>query len=212
MREFDFPSATLHEAAGRVGALPARIKPAYPGAELIGPAFPVSAPTGDNLWIHHAVAAANPGDILVVSTGFDVADETQFGYWGEILSEAAKARQLGGLVIDGGVRDVVQLAEIGFPVFSATISLQGTVKDPAAGGSIGQPVRIGSVLVSRGDLVKADADGVVVLERATAPAVAELSRKREDDERAVIEQLRLGRTSLELFSLPNIPGSGGDRD
>lgn len=205
MRAFDFPSATLHEAAGRIGALPARIKPAYPGAELIGPAFTVSAPTGDNLWIHHAVATARAGDVLVVETGFDVSDEDQYGYWGEILSEAAKARGLGGLVIDGGVRDVIQLAQTGFPVFGAAVSLRGTIKDPSAGGSIGETVQIGSVRVSPGDLVKGDADGVVVLERHMAAAAADLSRKREDYERTIIEQLRAGRTTLELYSLPSIP-------
>src|SRR5690242_10831510 len=95
-------SATLHEAMGRRGALPSAIKPAYEGATLAGPAFPVKSPVGDNLWIHHALYAAEPGDVLVV----DVPAGEDYGYWGEILSVAAQVRHLGGVVITGGVRDV----------------------------------------------------------------------------------------------------------
>jgi 4-hydroxy-4-methyl-2-oxoglutarate aldolase len=193
-----FGSATLHEAAGRVGALPARLRPAYHGAALAGPAFPVTCPAGDNLWIQRAIYEASPGDVLVVAT--TAADE--FGYWGEILSEAAVARGLGGLVIDGGVRDTAELSRVAFPVFSALICIRGTIKDPDTAGVIGEPVVLGEVVVRRGDLVVADADGVVVIPARRVEEVLEASTARAEKEEHIISQLRAGRTSLELYNLP----------
>src|ERR1700747_2388815 len=133
-------AATIHEAQGRRGALPSSITPASPGFRLCGPAFTVDCPPGDNLWIHHAVYRARPGDVLVV----DVRGGTEYGYWGEILSEAARARDLRGLVITGGVRDSDRLAEVGFPVFSTSLCIRGTGKDPAAQGALGGQLTIGA--------------------------------------------------------------------
>ena len=124
-----FGSATLHEAAGRMGALLARLRPAFAGAALAGRAYPVYCAAGDNLWIHRALYQAEPGDVLVIATS--APDE--YGYWGEILSEAAVARGLAGLVIDGGVRDTAHLGRVGFPVFSSSVCIRGTIRTSGPG-------------------------------------------------------------------------------
>lgn len=188
-------SATLHEAAGRVGALPSAIGPAFPGARIAGPAFPVGCPPGDNLWIHRALYAADPGEVLVV----DVGGGTEFGYWGEILSTAAIARGLAGLVISGGVRDREGLADLGLPVFSAGQCIRGTGKDQAAVGSLGATVRIGEVFVDRGDLVVGDADGVVVIAQADTEAVLKAALERDAREAELMRRLRAGERTLDLY-------------
>ena len=114
------------------------------------PAFPVHSPPGDNLWLHRAVYAAEPGSVLVV----DVGDGVEYGYWGEILVEAALARGLSGLVINGGVRDSRRLITLGWPIFSAGVCIRGTGKNPNGTGSVAAPVVIGDVTVARGDLVR----------------------------------------------------------
>jgi len=197
-RALSFGSATLHEAGGRIGALPARLRPAFADARLAGRALPVLAPVGDNLWIQRAIYEAEPGDVLVVAT--TAPDE--YGYWGEILSEAALARGLGGLVIDGGVRDTAELRTVGLPVFSATVCIRGTLKDPASPGVIGRPVTLGGVAVDRGDLVVGDADGVVVIPAARVDEVLVASEARVAKEADIIAQLRAGKSSLELYALP----------
>jgi 4-hydroxy-4-methyl-2-oxoglutarate aldolase len=194
-----FGSATLHEAAGRMGALPARLRPAFAGAALAGRAYPVYCPAGDNLWIHRALYQAEPGDVLVIATS--APDE--YGYWGEILSEAAVARGLAGLVIDGGVRDTAHLGRVGFPVFSSSVCIRGTIKDPQGRGVIGEPVVVGEVTVNRGDLVVGDGDGVVAIPEHLAGEVLASSAAREARERDIIAQLRAGKTTLELYSLPS---------
>ena len=193
-----FSAATVHEAAGRVGALPARLRPVYSAAVVYGPAFPVLCPGGDNLWLHRAVAEADPGDVLVVQT----ASTGEYGYWGEILSEAARARGLSGLVIDGGVRDLGALERVGFPVFSSSICIKGTVKDPDGSGRLGGPIRIGDVRIERGDLIVGDEDGVVAIPKRRWPEVLESARAREDKEVRIIAEIRSGASTLDLYSLP----------
>lgn len=195
-------SATLHEAMGRTGALPAAIKPAFPGATIAGPAFTVRSPKGNNLWIHHAVYAAAPGDILVV----DVPAGQDHGYWGEILSVAAAARQLGGLVINGGVRDVEALARVRFPVFAAAICINGTGKDPNAGGALGPEVRvqIGGINVVCGDYVVGDADGVVVVPHDVLAETVALADERRLKEEDIIARLHQGESTLDLYDLPKV--------
>ncbi|MFJ9562830.1 RraA family protein [Streptomyces fuscichromogenes] len=188
-------SATLHEAAGRKGALPSAIGPAFTGARVVGPAFPVASPPGDNLWIHRALYAARPGDVLVV----DVGGGTEFGYWGEILSTAAIARGLAGLVINGGVRDRDALADLGLPVFSTGLCIQGTGKDFDATGSLGERVRIGEVFVERGDLVVGDADGVVVIPRADTESVLDAGAERDAKEAELMRRIRAGERTLDLY-------------
>lgn len=190
-------TATLHEAAGKAGALPAAIKPVDPIMRLGGRALPVKCPPGDNLWIHRALAVAGPGDVLVVATG----DGVEFGYWGEIMATAAQARGIAGLVITGGVRDVDALRRLGLPTFSACICIRGTVKDPAGDGAVGEPVRIGDVTVSKGDLVVGDADGVVVLTPAKARTAVPASFVREEQEAAILERVRAGALTLDVYNL-----------
>ena len=193
-----FSAATVHEAAGRIGALPARLRPAYSAARVYGPAFPVLCPVGDNLWLHRAVAQASPGEVLVVQT---TADD-DYGYWGEILSEAARARGLGGLVLDGGVRDVEALAGVGFPVFSSSICINGTIKDPDGPGSLGGPIRLGEIRIERGDIIVGDIDGVAAIPRHRWPEVLNASREREDKEARIIAEIRSGASTIDLYSLP----------
>lgn len=197
-RALFFGSATLHEAGGRIGALPSRLRAAYPGARLAGRALPVLAPVGDNLWIQRAIYQAAPGDVLVVA----ITAPDEFGYWGEILSEAALARGLAGLVIDGGVRDTGELAKVGFPVFSSAVCIRGTLKDPASPGVIGQPVTLGGVAVSNGDLVVADVDGVVAIPAGRIDEVLAASEARVAKEADIIAKLRAGASSLDLYALP----------
>ncbi len=193
-----FDASTVHEAYGRRGSLPSDIKPIAPSFRVCGPAFTVDCPPGDNLWIHRAVYAARSGHVLVVQT----RGEREAGYWGEILSEAAVAQQLAGLVTDGGVRDVARLAEIGFPVFAANVCLRGTVKDPTADGCLGEPLVIGSTLVRSGDTVVGDQDGVVVVAAEAVGAVADAARERVRKEQDVIARLRNGETTLAIYELP----------
>lgn len=198
----ELSSASLHEAAGKAGALPADIRPLDRGMRLMGAAFPVVCPPGDNLRIHHALALAERGDVLVVEAG----DGVDFGYWGEVMATAALVRGLAGLVITGGVRDSERLIALGLPTFSACISIRGTGKDPGRGGSVGEPIRIGDVAIRKGDLVFGDADGVVVLEAASAAAVIEDARRRDAQEGLLLEQLRGGALTIDVYNLPR-PGT-----
>lgn len=189
-------TATLHEAAGRIGALPGVIKPVAPAMRLAGPAFTVEVPAGDNLAIHRALYAAKPGDVLVVATRGGI----EWGYWGEILNEAAMALGLGGLVIDGGVRDTHVLAEQAFPVFSNGVCIRGTLKGIAP-YALGQPIAIGDVVIQPGDLVVGDRDGVLVLSSEAVEAAVEKGRQREADEADKIARLRAGARTLDLYGL-----------
>lgn len=196
-----YPTATLHEAGGRIGALPARLRPVSPGMRVAGRALPVSSPAGDNLWLHRAIYRAAPGSVLVVEfTG--AADPGEYGHWGEIMAVAAQQRGIAGLVADGGVRDVDRLVALDFPTFAAGVSIRGTDKDPAGPGSIGRPVRIGEVTVSPKDIVVGDADGVVVLPAARAGAIVAAGAGREARESELLVDLRGGLTTLEAFRLP----------
>jgi 4-hydroxy-4-methyl-2-oxoglutarate aldolase len=190
-------TATLHEAAGKIGALPSAIKPAAASFRLAGPAFTVHSPPNDNLWIHRAMTVANPGDILVVySSGYHEA-----GYWGEIMSTAAAASRLGGLVIDACVRDGAVLERIGFPVFCRGLCICGTGKDFGAIGWLNKPVMLGEVVVKPGDLIVGDVDGVVSIPAERVHAVLEASEAREANEQAILGRLRAGETTLSVFGL-----------
>ena len=188
-------TATLHEAAGRIGALPGVIKPVDNAMKLAGPAFTVHCPALSNLQIHHALYLARPGDILIVH----VSGGVEAGYWGDILNEAAMARWLGGLVIDGGVRDSAGLAAMAFPVFSNGICIRGTGKDYDATAWLQQPVRMGDVLIQPGDLVVGDRDGVVALPIHRVDEILLGGQRREADETAKIEAIRRGERTLDLY-------------
>lgn len=188
-------AATLHEAAGRIGALPSAIKPVTPQMTLCGPAYTVHCPAISNLQIHHALYQAKPGDILVVH----VSGGVEAGYWGDILNEAALARNLGGLVIDGGVRDTAGLAQMDFPVFSNGVCIRGTGKDYEAVAWLQEGVRMGEVVIRPGDLVMGDRDGVVVLPSAQVEAAVSAGEAREADEARKIELIRQGARTIDLY-------------
>ena len=195
-RALKFGAATLHEAAGRIGALPSAIKPVGQTMRLAGPAFTVQVPVLDNLWIHRALYMANPGDILVVSTSGGI----EGGYWGDILNEAAVARGIGGLVIDGGVRDTARLVEMTLPVFSNGVCIQGTIKGFDAPVHVGHPIRIGNVVIAVGDLIVGDCDGVVVLPRGDVPKALAAAAKREADEADKIARIRGGERTIDIYN------------
>lgn len=193
-------TATAHEAAGRIGAIPASIKPIHPAMRVCGPALPVRTPAGDNLFLHHAIYAARPGEVLVV----DTMGGAEFGYWGEVMALATQVRGIAGLVIAGGVRDSLRMVELGFPVFSIGTCIRGTAKDPHGDGTIGAPIRLGDVTISRGDLVLGDADGVVVLPAEQSAAIVARSHQRDTEEQIIFEQLRGGATTLQIYALPDL--------
>jgi len=189
------PTATLHEAGGKIGALPSAIKPVAPGMAIAGRALTVHSPGGDNLWLHRALDIAEPGDVLVVHA----SGAWEHGYWGEIMSTMARARQLAGLVIDGCVRDGVLLAQIGFPVFARGLCIRGTGKDFGAIGWLNAPVRIGEVTVHAGDLVVGDGDGVVTVPHGRVAEVLAKSAQREAEEAAILKRLEAGEATLDVY-------------
>jgi 4-hydroxy-4-methyl-2-oxoglutarate aldolase len=189
------PTATLHEAAGKIGALPWAIKPVAPSFRVCGPAVTIQAPPGDNLWLHRGIYAAQPGDVLVVNVG----GQFDHGYWGEIMSSAAQVRGLGGLVIDGCVRDGLLLEKIGFPVFARGLCIRGTGKDFGALGWINHPVLLGSVVVRAGDLIVGDGDGVVAIPGGQVNRVLDAAGRREQEEAAILERIAAGERTLDIY-------------
>ena len=186
-------SATLGESGGQ--ATDRRLKPAWSGATLAAPAYTVGCTPGDNLAVHVAVTKASPGSVLVVDVG-QVPDR---GYWGEVLTTAAEAAGLAGLVIDGGVRDVAALEAHGFPVFSSTIALTGASKDQP--GTVGVPVYVGGIRVSLGDWVVGDVDGVTIVPAGSLAAVRKAGDGRESKEAGFFAALRDGKSTVELLNL-----------
>jgi len=192
-----YSTATLHEAAGQRGALPSSIKPIASEFRICGPALTVRSPAGDNLWLHRAIYAARPGDVLLADTGAVY----EAGYWGEIMTQAALQSELGGLVIDGCVRDGKRLRELGLPIFARGLCIRGTTKNKESHGAIQCPIRIGTVAIKTGDLVVGDADGVVVIPRHLLSEVLARAEDRERKETEVIRELKAGRTTLDIYDL-----------
>ena len=188
-------TSTIHEAAGRIGALPMAIKPLAPGMRVCGPAFPVKGPPLDNLWLHYALDEAKPGDIIVA----DVGGLYEGGYWGEVMTTGAVGRKLGGLVIDGCVRDGKELAEIGWPVFARGLAMRGTMKDHGADGYIDVPLVVGGVLVTPGDLVLGDTDGVVVIPKDRVEEAIAASKAREAREADLMKKLATGQSTVGIY-------------
>ena len=186
-------SATLGESGGI--ATDRRLKPSWSGAALAAPVYPVGCTPGDNLAVHVGVTRAPAGSALVVDVG-RVADR---GYWGEVLTTAAEAAGLAGLVIDGGVRDVAALEAHGFPTFSSTVALAGATKDKR--GTVGLPVRVGGVEVAMGDWVVGDVDGVTIVKADAVSSVIVAGREREAKEQGFFAELKAGRTTVELLGL-----------
>ncbi|WP_326719261.1 4-carboxy-4-hydroxy-2-oxoadipate aldolase/oxaloacetate decarboxylase [Streptomyces sp. NBC_00243] len=198
-----YSSATIHEAQGRLGALSSSIKPVDHTMSLCGPAFTVRCAPRDNIMLQVAIAHARPGDVIVVSAG----EYAEAGSFGDVLANACVAKGLGGLVTDTGVRDTLELRELGFPVFSHSVSIKGTVKETV--GPIAQPVLIGGELVRPGDVVRGDADGVVVVRREDAADVVGKSQDRVDAEAAYIEAYRSGKSVIEVSNLADVLAAKG---
>ena len=195
-------SATLHEASGKRGALPSAIKPVAPHFKLCGPAITVHSPGGDNLWIHRALDLAQPGDVLIV----DVSGSYEHGYWGEIMSTAAHRRRLGGLVINGCVRDGALIAQIDFPVFARGLCIRGTGKDFGARGFINHPLLVGDVVLQAGDLLFGDGDGVVAVAAANLATVIDAARRRDAEEAQILKRITAGESTLDIYGWRKPPG------
>ncbi|TGN93114.1 MULTISPECIES: RraA family protein [unclassified Burkholderia] len=190
-------TSTLFEASGlSTGAVDPAIRTVWPGASVAGPAFPLECSPGDNLSIHIAMEQVSRGSVLVISTGGFVA-----GYWGEVLTVAAEAAGVAGLVIDGGVRDIAALTARRFPVFTRGISMRGTIK--ASAPSVGQSISFAGTPVAAGDLVVADDDGVLVIPVAYVETTLAQGQARADKEAQMMDALRAGRSTLELMGLTN---------
>jgi 4-hydroxy-4-methyl-2-oxoglutarate aldolase len=187
-------SSTLFEASGLPCSVDPAIRPVWSGAAVAAPVYPLACAPGDNLAIHIAMERAPRGSVLVVATGDYLA-----GYWGEVLTVAAEAAGVVGLVIDGGVRDIAALAARRFPVFSRGISMRGTIK--ASVPSVGASLLFGGVPVTAGDFLVADDDGVVILPRAAVERTLAEGEARAAKEQAMMEKLVNGATTLELMGL-----------
>jgi 4-hydroxy-4-methyl-2-oxoglutarate aldolase len=187
--------ATVHEAIGRTGYLGPAIRPVHLGARIAGTAVTVICWPGDNLMIHAAVEQCRAGDILVVTTTSPSTD----GSFGELLATSLQHRGVRGLVTTGGVRDVAELHEMGFPVFCSAVSAQGTVK--ATAGAVNVPVGINGQRIAPGDAIVADDDGVVAIPRARVPGALSAARERVAREDAARTALRRGELGLDRYGL-----------
>jgi regulator of RNase E activity RraA len=185
----EYQAAILADVNGRRGALHGRIAALRPRMKLAGPALTVEVRPGDNLMIHAAMALAKPGDVLVI----DGKGDQTAALMGTIMMTACRKLGIAGVVIDGAVRDSLEIDEMDFPVFSVGTNPNGPTKNVA--GRIGHPIHCGGVSVRSGDLVIADADGVFVAERERVEALLPLARKKVDDEAARIAQIGKGNTA-----------------
>ena len=191
-------AATVHEASGRKGVVDCGIKPIARGVRICGPAFTVQCHPGDNLMLHKALEKAQPGDVIVASVG----GYYEAGYWGALMAVSGMAKNLGGLAIDGCIRDSEEIIEMGFPVFCRGLCIRGTTKTGL--GLINHPTLFGGVVVNPGDLIHGDDDGIVVVDRTMCEVVLEKSIDRVEAEKKKSARLQAGTTSVELNKLESV--------
>jgi 4-hydroxy-4-methyl-2-oxoglutarate aldolase len=187
-------SATLHEVAGRTGALSSSIKPIAAGMRLSGIAFPLQLKPGDNLALHQAIYQAPKNSVLII----DAFDVTEFGPFGEIMAVAAQAQGIRGLVTTGSVRDRDAIASLSFAVFSKGICIRGTEK--FVPGRFGESIVIDGVVINPGDFVLGDSDGVVIIPFARAQELTQAAVDREAKEQQIMQRLREGARTLDIYS------------
>jgi 4-hydroxy-4-methyl-2-oxoglutarate aldolase len=187
--------ATIHEAQDRTGLFGTHLRPIYRPVRIAGNALTCEVAPGDNWSIHVAVELAMPGDVLVVTPTSPCSD----GYFGELLATSLVAHGVRGLIIDAGVRDVADLTSMGFPVWSKTVSAQGTVKETP--GNVQTPIVCAGAYVRPGDVVIADDDGVVVVRREDAVTVLAASKAREENEQEKRVRLAAGELGLDMYAM-----------
>lgn len=180
------------------GVMVTAIKPVDPKMKMIGRAFTAQCVPGDNLAMHQALNAAQPGDVLIL----DAHGYSEAGHFGDIMATACQMRGLAGVVIDGSCRDSEDIRALGFPVFVRGFNPSGTVKESLA--KLNVPVHCGGVEVNPGDIVFGDCDGVVVIPREKEDEVFEKAEAKFEHEKEIVEALKAGKTTLEIYGFDKL--------